>query len=127
MRQAEEVGDEPRAEPGPEHHRDREDDVLDCHEEPIVPGRRGSVYLALAAVLSDTRRGVIIFLVLRVYPMVLLLTFALSLYLTFVETREQQMDRRHTLWWLELTFLFHFAGYLALRGWTFYRRRRSPA
>jgi hypothetical protein len=70
---------------------------------------------------------VVIFLVLRVYPMVLLLTFALSLYLTFVETREQQMDRRHTLWWLQLTFLFHFAGYLALRGWLFYRRRRSPA
>jgi hypothetical protein len=70
---------------------------------------------------------VVIFLVLRVYPLVLLLTFALSIYLTFVETREQQMDRRHTLWWLQLTFLFHFAGYLALRGWVFYRRRRSPA
>ena len=69
----------------------------------------------------------VIFLVLRVYPLVLLLTFALSIYLTFVETREQQMDRRHTLWWLQLTFLFHFAGYLALRGWVFYRRRRSPA
>ena len=69
----------------------------------------------------------VIFLVLGVYPMVLLLTFALALYLTFVETREQQMDRRHTLWWLQLTFLFHFAGYLALRGWLFYRRRRSPA
>jgi hypothetical protein len=93
----------------------------------LSPGRRDLVYLALTAVVSDTRRGVVIFLVLGVYPMVLLLTFALSLYLTFVETREQQMDRRHTLWWLELTFLFHFAGYLALRGWLFYRRRRSPA
>jgi hypothetical protein len=92
----------------------------------LSPARRDPVYLALAAVLSDTRR-VIIFLVLGVYPMVLLLTFALALYLTFVETREQQMDRRHTLWWLQLTFLFHFAGYLALRGWLFYRRRRSPA
>jgi hypothetical protein len=70
---------------------------------------------------------VLIFWVLGVYPWVLLLTFALSLYLTFVETREQQMDRRHTLWWLQLTFLFHFVGYLALRGWVFYRRRRSPA
>jgi hypothetical protein len=70
---------------------------------------------------------VIIFLLLGVYPWVLLLTFAISLYLTFVETREQQMDRRHTFWWLQLTFLFHFAGYLALRGWTFYRRRHSTA
>jgi len=70
---------------------------------------------------------VLIFWVIGVYPWVLLLTFALSLYLTFVETREQRMDRRHTLWWLQLTFLFHFAGYLALRGWVFYQRRRSPA
>jgi hypothetical protein len=70
---------------------------------------------------------VLIFWVIGVYPWVLLLTFLLSLYLAFVETREQQMDRRHTLWWLQLTFLFHFAGYLALRGWVFYRRRRSPA
>lgn len=69
----------------------------------------------------------LIFWVIGVYPWVLLLTFLLSLYLAFVETREQQMDRRHTLWWLQLTFLFHFAGYLALRGWVFYRRRRSPA
>jgi hypothetical protein len=70
---------------------------------------------------------VLIFLLLGVYPWVLLLTFALSLYLTFVETREQQMDKRHTAWWLQLTFLLHFAGYLALRGWTFYRRRHSTA
>jgi hypothetical protein len=93
----------------------------------LSPGRGDLVYLALTAVVSDTRRGVVIFLILGVYPWVLLLTFALSLYLTFVETREQQMDRRHTLWWLQLTFLFHFAGYLALRGWIFYRRRNSPA
>jgi membrane protein implicated in regulation of membrane protease activity len=70
---------------------------------------------------------VLIFLLLGIYPWVLLLTFAISLYLTFVETREQQMDLRHTAWWLQLTFLLHFAGYLALRGWTFYRRRHSTA
>ena len=69
----------------------------------------------------------LIFLLLGAYPWVLLLTFAVSLYLTFVETREQHMDKRHTVWWLQLTFLLHFAGYLALRGWTFYRRRQSTA
>jgi hypothetical protein len=70
---------------------------------------------------------VLIFLLLGAYPWVLLLTFAISLYLTFVETREQHMDKRHTAWWLQLTFLLHFAGYLTLRGWTFYRRRQSTA
>ena len=64
---------------------------------------------------------------LGVYPVVLLLTWALSMYLTFIETREHRMDWRHTLWWLQLTFLFHFAGYLALRFWIIYRRRRATA
>jgi hypothetical protein len=70
---------------------------------------------------------VVIFLLLGAYPIVLLLTWALSLYLTFIETRERRMDWRHTLWWLQLTFLFHFLGYLVLRGWVFYRRRRAAA
>jgi hypothetical protein len=37
------------------------------------------------------------------------------------------MDRLHKIWWLQLTFLFHFLGYLALRFWVFYRRRRATA
>ena len=31
----------------------------------------------------------------------------------------------HTLWWMLLVFLTHFLGYLALRGWVFYRRRAT--
>jgi len=65
-----------------------------------------------------------LFWLLGYFPMVLLLTWAVALYLTFVETRQRRMDWRHTLCWIQLTFLFHFAGYLALRGWVFYRRRR---
>jgi hypothetical protein len=88
--------------------------------------RRVTNSLALAAVLSKTRR-VLIFWLLGYFPMVLLLTWAVSLYLAFIETRQQRMDWRHTLWWLQLTFLFHFAGYLVLRGWIFYRRHRATA
>jgi hypothetical protein len=69
-------------------------------------------------------RRVLLFWLLGSFPMVLLLTWAVSIYLTFIETRQRRMDLRHTLWWLQLTFLFHFVGYLALRGWIFYRRRR---
>jgi hypothetical protein len=95
---------------------------------PILHGRPHGVTipLALAGVLSKTRR-VLVFWLLGYFPMVLLLTFALSLYLAFIETRQQHMDWRHTLWWLQLTFLFHFVGYLVLRGWVFYRRHRAPA
>jgi hypothetical protein len=74
-----------------------------------------------------TLRAVLIFWLLGFFPVVLLLTWLVALYLTFIETREQQMDWRHTAWWLQLTFLFHFAGYLALRAWVFYRRRRAAA
>ena len=69
----------------------------------------------------------LLFLLLGMYPYVLLLTWAVAMYLTWIETREQQMDKLHTLWWLQLTFLFHFPGYLVLRFWVFYRRRRAPA
>lgn len=68
---------------------------------------------------------VLIFLILGVYPWVLLLTWAVALYLTFVETRQQQLDRMHTLWWMLLVFLTHFVGYLLLRGWVFFRRRAT--
>jgi len=49
------------------------------------------------------------------------------MYLTWLETRDQRMDWRHTLWWIQLTFLTHFFGYLALRFWIFFRRRRATA
>jgi len=68
---------------------------------------------------------VLIFLLLGSYPWVLLLTWLVALYLTFVETREQRLDFMHTLWWMLLVFLTHFVGYLALRGWVFYRRRAT--
>jgi hypothetical protein len=69
----------------------------------------------------------LLFFLLGIYPMVLLLTWAISMYLTWMETREQRMDWRHTLWWIQLTFLTHFFGYLVLRFWVFFRRRRATA
>jgi hypothetical protein len=70
---------------------------------------------------------VLIFLLIGVYPMVLLLTWGLAIYLTWIETREQGMDWRHKLWWIQLTFLTHLIGYVALRAWVFYRRHRVTA
>ena len=69
----------------------------------------------------------LLFWFLGFFPMVLLLTWAIAMYLTVIETRQRRMDWRHALWWLQLTFLFHFAGYLVFRGWVFYRRHRAPA
>jgi len=66
--------------------------------------------------------GVLIFWLLGFYPYVLLLTWAVALYLTFIECRQQHFENVLTLWWMLLVFLTHFVGYLALRGWVFYRR-----
>jgi hypothetical protein len=81
--------------------------------------------LAPRPTLTETTQPMLIFLVLGFYPWVLILTWLVALYLTFVETREQHLDRRHTLWWMLLVFLTHFLGYLALRGWVFFRRRAT--
>jgi hypothetical protein len=67
----------------------------------------------------------LIFLLLGVYPYVLLLTWAVALYLTFIETRQQRFDNLHTLWWMLLVFLTHFLGYLGLRAWVFYKRHAA--
>jgi hypothetical protein len=55
---------------------------------------------------------------------VLLLTLAVALYLTVVELRElsPQLHWKWWAWWLSLVFLTHFVGYLALRGYSAYRR-----
>jgi hypothetical protein len=56
---------------------------------------------------------------------ILLLTLALAVYLTVIELRELT-PRPHWKWWswwISLTFLLHFAGYLALRVYVAFRRR----
>jgi hypothetical protein len=67
----------------------------------------------------------LIFWYLGYFPWVLVLTWAVAMYLTVVETRQRKMDFLHTIWWLQLVFLTHFIGYLALRGWVFFRRYRT--
>ena len=83
--------------------------------------------VAQPAPLLQTWAGVLVFLILGIYPMVLLLTWGVAIYLTWIETREQKMDWRHKLWWIQLTFLTHFPGYLALRFWVYFRRHRVTA
>ena len=67
----------------------------------------------------------LLFWLLGFYPWVLLLTWVVAMYLTFIEAREQRLDAMRTLWWLLLVVLTHFVGYLGLRALVFYRRRRT--
>ena len=64
------------------------------------------------------------YLLPRAPDILILLTLAVALYLTVIELRELE-PRPHWkwwAWWLSLVFLTHFVGYLALRGYAFYRR-----
>lgn len=90
-----------------------------------MTGRGDASQFAFEPDLVKTRARVLIFWLLGVYPMVLLLTWAVCFYLTFIEAREQRLDAMRTLWWMLLVFFTHFVGYLALRGYVFYRRRAA--
>jgi hypothetical protein len=66
----------------------------------------------------------VLLLFLPVPPdLLVLLTLALALWLTFVELRELRPHYLWWSWWLLLVFMTHFVGYLLLRGYAYYRRR----
>jgi hypothetical protein len=56
---------------------------------------------------------------------IVLFTLALALYLTAIELRELRPHYLWWIWWLLLVVMTHFVGYLILRGYAFYRRRRE--
>jgi hypothetical protein len=69
---------------------------------------------------------ILFYLLPRAPDIILLLTLAICIYLTVIELREMN-PRPHWKWWgwwLSLAFLTHFVGYLALRGYAVYYRRR---
>jgi hypothetical protein len=68
---------------------------------------------------------VLIFWLLDVYPIVLLLTWAVCFYLTFLEARQRHLDALRTTWWLLLVFFTHVLGYLVMRVWVFYKSRAA--
>jgi hypothetical protein len=58
-------------------------------------------------------------------PALVWLTLLIAIYLAVLEVRPLRIALRLKLWWVSLVFLTHFFGYLALRGWVLYRRRRG--
>jgi len=56
---------------------------------------------------------------------VLFVLLIAALGLTVWEARQQNLDRRTTLWWISVVGMTHVLGYLALRAWVANRERRS--
>lgn len=92
--------------------------IVTCANDRVTSDLRATLFFQR---LTD----VLIFWLLGIYPIVLLLTWAIAGYLTFVEARQQRFDTLQTLWWLLLVFFTHFLGYLALRAWVLFRRHRA--
>jgi hypothetical protein len=69
----------------------------------------------------------IVFLILGHTPLLLLVCLVGLLYLTWVELRDEELEPQVKLWWGLLVLLTHVPGYLALRIWVAFRRRRGGA
>jgi len=69
----------------------------------------------------------VLFVILGHTPLILLVCLVALLYLTWVELRTEDVQPQVKLWWGLLVLLTHVAGYLALRVWIAFRRRRDGA
>ena len=69
----------------------------------------------------------LIFLLLGFTPWLLVLTLALALYLTVIELRELRPHYVWWFWWILLVVMTHFVGYLVLRVYAFFDKRRRVA
>ena len=69
----------------------------------------------------------LLFFLLGHTPLILLITLAGLLYLTWIELRDEELEGQVKLWWYLLVLILHVPGYLALRIWLVVRRRRDAA
>ena len=64
------------------------------------------------------------FVLFQSVPVILLLTLAGCLYLTWVDIKDEpDLEFNVKAWWFLLVLLFHVPGYLVFRGWLAVRRR----
>ena len=64
------------------------------------------------------------FVLFQSVPVILLLTLAGALYLTWYDIKDEDVDFQVKAWWFLLVLLLHVPGYLAFRVWIAVRRHR---
>ena len=69
----------------------------------------------------------VLFVLIGSVPVILALCLVGLVYLTWVELRHEELEPLVKLWWYLLVLLTHVPGYLALRIWLVFRRRRDGA
>jgi hypothetical protein len=68
--------------------------------------------------------AVLFFVLFQSVPVILLLTLAGALYLTWYDIKDEDVDFQVKAWWFLLVLLLHVPGYLAFRVWIAVRRHR---
>ena len=69
----------------------------------------------------------IVFLLLGHVPWILVLALGIALWLTVVELLELRPHYVWWFWWILLVFLTNFVGYLILRVYAYFAKRRRLA
>ena len=64
------------------------------------------------------------FVLFQSVPAILLLVLAVTLYLVWVDVKDEPIDFQIKLWWFLFVLIAHVPGYLVFRIWIAARRRR---
>jgi hypothetical protein len=69
--------------------------------------------------------AVLLFVLTQTVPPILLLVLAVSLYLVWVDVKDEpDLEFQVKVWWFLLVLLLHVPGYLVFRVWIAARRHR---
>lgn len=71
--------------------------------------------------------SMLVFVILGHTPLILLVCLLGLVYLTWIELRHEDLQPQVKIWWGLLVFLTNVLGYIALRIWLVFRRRRAAA
>jgi hypothetical protein len=68
--------------------------------------------------------AVILFVLFQSVPAILLLVLVVTLYLVWVDLKNEPVDFQIKVWWFLFVLLTHVPGYLVFRVWIAVRRHR---
>ena len=65
----------------------------------------------------------LLFVLTNSVPPIMLLVLAVTLYLVWVDVKDEPVDFQVKAWWFLLVLILHVVGYLFFRAWLALRRR----
>ena len=66
----------------------------------------------------------LLFVIFQAVPTILLLVLVVTLYLVWVDVKEEPVDFQIKAWWFLFVLITHVPGYLIFRVWIAVRRNR---